>query len=227
MRVTNLEPNVEILLPTRNQVNTLKIQKCGDCTRRDPTPGNIFPSHGCHTRSKADGQISDLRRFTAHGLHTADDFLRAVALVLMDWAWAQSASKATRGDRWALPAQALQRRVLPELAMRLAFIESARQAATSVSSPSVDKVDTSYLGTLLGYNARRAAVSEIEVLLQDMAPYDLHPVECSAHQLAARHIWVRTPLGSCQSAALRSAHFGACAFRTGSKTWCCCPRRRS
>jgi len=53
----------------------------------------------------------------------------------------------------------------------------------SDSPPSVESVDTSYLETLLGYNARRAALSVIEVFLQDMAPYDLRPVEFSVTSL--------------------------------------------
>jgi len=65
----------------------------------------------------------------------ADDFLRAAALVLMDWAWAQIEAKAPADARWAQPAQALQRWVLPELAMRLSIIESAIEAAaTGVAS---------------------------------------------------------------------------------------------
>ena len=49
--------------------------------------------------------------------------------------------------------------------------------------PSVDTIDTRYLETLLGYNARRAALSIIEVFLQDMAQYDLRPVEFSVISL--------------------------------------------
>jgi DNA-binding MarR family transcriptional regulator len=45
--------------------------------------------------------------------------------------------------------------------------------------PSVEKVDTSYLETLLGYNARRAALAVIAQFLERMAVYDLKPVEFS------------------------------------------------
>lgn len=55
--------------------------------------------------------------------------------------------------------------------------------ASTSSTPSVDTIDTRYLETLLGYNARRAALSIIEVFLQDMAPYDLRPVEFSVTSL--------------------------------------------
>ena len=39
------------------------------------------------------------------------------------------------------------------------------------------KVDTSYLESLLGYNARRAALEIIGLFLQRMAIYDLRPVD--------------------------------------------------
>ena len=45
--------------------------------------------------------------------------------------------------------------------------------------PSVDDVDMSYLETLIGYNARRAALAVIGKFLEQMAVYDLKPVEFS------------------------------------------------
>lgn len=45
--------------------------------------------------------------------------------------------------------------------------------------PSVEQVDTSYLQTLLGYNARRAALSIIGVFLERLAVYGLKPVDFS------------------------------------------------
>jgi len=47
----------------------------------------------------------------------------------------------------------------------------------------VDHVDTGYLETLVGYNARRAALAVISVFLQRMAPYGLRPVEFSTLSL--------------------------------------------
>lgn len=44
------------------------------------------------------------------------------------------------------------------------------------SDPSVKRVDTSYLETLIGYNARRTALAVIEVFLQRMAVHDFHSV---------------------------------------------------
>ena len=61
----------------------------------------------------------------------ADDYLRAVALVLLDWAWGEigAAGKGERGseplresDRWTAPAQALAQWVLPEFDMRAAML---------------------------------------------------------------------------------------------------------
>jgi DNA-binding MarR family transcriptional regulator len=46
-------------------------------------------------------------------------------------------------------------------------------------TPFVEKVKTTYLETLLGYNARRAALSVIEVFLERMAIYELRPVDFS------------------------------------------------
>ncbi len=51
----------------------------------------------------------------------ADDYLRAVALVLLAWAWAQILATSTV-PRWNAPAQALRAWVLPELDMRVAII---------------------------------------------------------------------------------------------------------
>lgn len=47
----------------------------------------------------------------------------------------------------------------------------------------MEKIDTSYLESLLGYNARRAALIVIEVFLQRMSVYDLRPVDFSVLSL--------------------------------------------
>ena len=47
----------------------------------------------------------------------------------------------------------------------------------------MEQVDTSYLESLLGYNARRAALSVIEVFMVRMAPYGLRPVDFSVLSL--------------------------------------------
>ena len=50
-------------------------------------------------------------------------------------------------------------------------------------TPSVEQIDTSYLESLIGYNARRAALSVIEVFMQRMAIYKLKPVDFSVLSL--------------------------------------------
>lgn len=50
----------------------------------------------------------------------------------------------------------------------------AKSAATSA-----EQVDTRYLQSLVGYNARRAALSIIELFLERLAPYGLKPVDFS------------------------------------------------
>ena len=57
-----------------------------------------------------------------------------------------------------------------------------RSKKTSTGLPNVsavDQVDTSYLQTLLGYNARRAALTIIEGFLERMADFGLRPVDFS------------------------------------------------
>lgn len=51
----------------------------------------------------------------------ADDYLRAVALVLLDWAW-QRIAAASNTPRWQEPANAFAQWVLPEFEMRAAII---------------------------------------------------------------------------------------------------------
>ena len=46
-------------------------------------------------------------------------------------------------------------------------------------APTVDQVDTSYLQTLVGYNARRAALTVIGLFVPRMAEYGLRPVDFS------------------------------------------------
>lgn len=60
-----------------------------------------------------------------------------------------------------------------------------RTAARPV--PHVEEVDSSFLDGLLGYNARRAALSVIEVFLQRMAPYKLRPVDFSVLSLVVHN----------------------------------------
>ena len=52
--------------------------------------------------------------------------------------------------------------------------------------PAVEEVDTRFLETLLGYNARRAALAVIDVFVQRMTPFQLKPVDFSVLSLV-RH----------------------------------------
>ena len=45
--------------------------------------------------------------------------------------------------------------------------------------PAVDKIDSSYLETLMGYNATRASIKVIELFTKRMAVYDLRHVDFS------------------------------------------------
>lgn len=54
-------------------------------------------------------------------------------------------------------------------------------------TPFVEKVNTRYLETLLGYNARRAALAIIEVFLDRMAIYDLRVVDFSVMSLVVHN----------------------------------------
>jgi DNA-binding MarR family transcriptional regulator len=68
-----------------------------------------------------------------------------------------------------------------------------KTAGTAPASPSTGVseaspgLDTSYLETLLGYNARRAALAVITVFLRRMAPFGLRPVDFSVLTLIAHN----------------------------------------
>jgi alkylation response protein AidB-like acyl-CoA dehydrogenase len=90
------------------------------------------------SRSAALARIATLRAVTGQivqaapkdpqlALRVADDYLRACALVLLDWAWlridAAVDAQAPQGpQRWQKPAQALRQWVLPEFQMRTYII---------------------------------------------------------------------------------------------------------
>ena len=60
--------------------------------------------------------------------------------------------------------------------------KSSRSKSAVAGLPTVstvDQVDTTYLQTLLGYNARRAALTIIEGFLERMAEFGLRPVDFS------------------------------------------------
>ncbi len=84
---------------------------------------------------------------------------------------------------------------MPEttLANTLRRPRAVRKAATSPAhTPAAvldtdNAIDTSYLESLLGYNARRAALAVITVFLQRMAPFGLRPVDFSVLTLIAHN----------------------------------------
>src|SRR5438105_14539468 len=60
-------------------------------------------------------------------------------------------------------------------------------SARRTPAPAVDKIDTSYLESLIGYNARRAALAMIEVFMDGMAVFGLRPVDFSVLSLIAHN----------------------------------------
>jgi DNA-binding MarR family transcriptional regulator len=54
-------------------------------------------------------------------------------------------------------------------------------------APSVEEIDTSYLESLVGYNARRATLVIVDAFLKHMAVYDLRPVDFSVLSLIAHN----------------------------------------
>ena len=59
--------------------------------------------------------------------------------------------------------------------------------ARNETPAAVEEVDTRFLETLLGYNARRAALAVIDVFLERMSPYQLKPVDFSVLSLVAHN----------------------------------------
>ena len=53
--------------------------------------------------------------------------------------------------------------------------------------PAVEEVDTSYLESLVGYNARRATLVIVDAFLRNMAVYGLRPVDFSMLSLIAHN----------------------------------------
>jgi DNA-binding MarR family transcriptional regulator len=66
--------------------------------------------------------------------------------------------------------------------------KTASQADAATPPVEADNgIDSSYLESLLGYNARRAALAVIGVFLQRMAPFGLRPVDFSVLTLIAHN----------------------------------------
>ena len=60
-------------------------------------------------------------------------------------------------------------------------------AVTPSSPQAIDTVDTSFLETLVGYNARRASLAIVDVFMRRMAPFDLRIVDFSVLSLVSRN----------------------------------------
>jgi hypothetical protein len=128
---------------------TNEIQAIDLLVRKIMTDGGQSLNHLLDDLQKSSGietaEASQLREMTKSilaaaqhdnslGHRVADDYLRAVALVLMQWAWQRidSALKEdTPGlkDRWQAPSKAFRQWVLPEFAMRRHIIETQCAAA--------------------------------------------------------------------------------------------------
>jgi DNA-binding MarR family transcriptional regulator len=61
--------------------------------------------------------------------------------------------------------------------------QASTPAMNEIPTSHVERVDTSYLETLLGYNARRSALKIIALFLERMAPHGLRPVDFSVLSL--------------------------------------------
>ncbi len=105
----------------------------GDLDARQPADARVLARLAAlqaHTQELAKAAAQDPT--LAHWV--ADDYLRAVAVALLDWAWAQISRYATPATpRWTAPAQALQRWVMPELDMRLGIIAAASSRHTEAN----------------------------------------------------------------------------------------------
>ncbi len=65
--------------------------------------------------------------------------------------------------------------------------QAAIATATEAAEPAVERVDTSFLEALIGYNARRAALTIISLFLPRMAQFGLRPVEFSVLTLVGHN----------------------------------------
>jgi len=64
---------------------------------------------------------------------------------------------------------------------------STRDARKSAEPPAVEQVDTEFLESLIGYNARRASLAVIEVFMEAMTPFQLRPTDFSVLSLVAHN----------------------------------------
>ena len=91
----------------------------------------------------------------------------------------RSRSKTLTSGPKAAPAAKVRASAAPKPAAKASRASAAAKPAAGGDVAAVDKVDTTYLQSLMGYNARRAALSIIELFLERLAPYGLKPVDFS------------------------------------------------
>ncbi len=63
----------------------------------------------------------------------------------------------------------------------------AQNPDSPIASPVADSLDTSFLESLVGYNARRAALQIISLFLKRMTVHEMRPVEFSVMSLIQRN----------------------------------------
>ena len=91
----------------------------------------------------------------------------------------RSRSKTLTSGPKAAPAATVRASATKKPAAKASRASAVAKPAAGGNVAAVDKVDTSYLQSLMGYNARRAALSIIELFLERLAPYGLKPVDFS------------------------------------------------
>lgn len=75
----------------------------------------------------------------------------------------------------------------PRITRKAAVAETTPLSGRSDSVGEPSHIDTSFLESLLGYNARRAALAVIAVFLRRMAPYGVRPVDFSVLSVVAHN----------------------------------------
>ena len=74
----------------------------------------------------------------------------------------------------------------PRAPRKTTTARSAEALPDETATPASD-IDTAYLETLLGYNARRAALAVIAVFLRRMEPFGMRPVDFSVLSVVAHN----------------------------------------
>ena len=75
----------------------------------------------------------------------------------------------------------------PRTTNKSSSLRPSSRVGLAGSASELPRVDTSFLESLLGYNARRAALAVIAVFLRRMEPYGVRPVDFSVLSLIAHN----------------------------------------